>query len=66
MHDKPRRPDVSNDIFEQLRHGRRFGCIAGVSAYAMHLLESLKDRFFRIPGGDADTHAVFREQPGTT
>jgi hypothetical protein len=64
MHDKPRRPDVSNDILEQLCHGRRFGCIAGVSAHAVQLLESLKDGFFRIPGCDGDTHTAFREQPG--
>ena len=66
MHDKPRRPDVLNDIPEQLRHGRRFAGIAGVSTHAMRLLEGLKDRFFGIPGCDADTHAVFREQPGAT
>src|SRR6266478_1388580 len=29
MHDKPRSPDVLNDILEQLLHGRRFACIAG-------------------------------------
>jgi hypothetical protein len=66
MHDKPRRPDASNDILEQLCHGRRFGCIAGVSAHTMRLLESFKDRLFGIPGCDADTHAVFRKQPGAT
>src|SRR5438445_2505148 len=32
----------------------------------MRFLEGLKDRFFGIPGCDADTHAVFREQPGAT
>ena len=64
MHDKPRRPDVFNHLLEKPLHGRRFACIAGVSAHAMHLLKSLKDRFFGIPGCDADTHAAFREQPG--
>jgi hypothetical protein len=66
MHDKPRRPDVLNDILEKLCHGCRFGCIAGESTHAMRLLEGLKGCFFRIPGCDAYTHAVFREQPGAT
>jgi hypothetical protein len=66
MHDKPRRADVLNDISEQLRHGRRFAGIAGVSTYAVRLFEGLKDRFFGIPGCDADTHAAFCEQPGAT
>jgi len=66
MHDEPRRSDVSNDILEQLLHGRRFACIAGVSAHAMHLLQCLKDRLFGIPGCDGDTHAVFREEPCAT
>src|SRR4029079_5302948 len=66
MHDKPWRPYVLSDILEQLLHGRRFACIAGISAHAMHLLESLKDRFFGIPGCDTDPHAAFREQPSAT
>ncbi|MGY4486247.1 hypothetical protein ACVWWR_005438 [Bradyrhizobium sp. LM3.2] len=66
MHDKPRRSDLSSDIREQLCHGLRFACIAGVATYAVHLFESLKDGFFRIPGCDGDTHSVFREQPGAT
>jgi hypothetical protein len=61
MHDKPRRPDVLNGILEQLRHGCRFACIAGVSTHAARLLESFKDRFFGISGCDADTYAVFRK-----
>jgi hypothetical protein len=55
-----------NHIREQLCHGCRFGCIAGVSTHAMRLLESLKGRFCGIPGCDADTHAAFGEQPGAT
>jgi hypothetical protein len=66
VHDQPRRPDVSNNILEQLFYGSRFARIAGVSAHSMHLLECLEDRFFGIPGCQADTHAVFREQPGAT
>jgi hypothetical protein len=55
-----------NDILEQLRHGRRFAGIAGVSTHTMCLFECLKDGFFGIPGCDADAHAAFREQPGAT
>jgi hypothetical protein len=29
-------------------------------------LETLQDGFIRIPGGDADTHVVFREELGAT
>src|SRR4051812_30178887 len=66
MHDKPRRPDVLDDAPEQPCHSRRIAGIAGVSTHAMRLLEGLKDRLFGIPGCDADTHAVLREQPGAT
>jgi hypothetical protein len=66
MHDKPRRSDFLNDIIEKLRHGGRFGCIAGVSPHAMRLLEGLKNCFFGIPGSDGHTHATLREQPGAT
>ena len=66
VHDKRRRPKVSNNILEQQLHGRRFACIAGVSAHAVRLLQTLQHRFVRIPGCDGDTHAVFREQPGAT
>jgi hypothetical protein len=66
MHDQRRSPEVSHDILEQQLHGRWFACIARVSAHAVHLLQILQDRFVRIPGGDADTHAAFREQPGAT
>ena len=66
MHDKPRRPHVLNDVLEQLLHGGRFACIAGVTAHAMLFLKGLKDRFFGIPGRDADAHAVFLNEPGAT
>ena len=61
VHDECRRPEVPNNILEQPLHGRWFACIAGVSANAVRLLEILQDRFVRIPGGDGDTHAAFRE-----
>ena len=66
VHDKRRRPEVSNDVLEQQLHGRRFAGIARVSTHAVRLLQGLQDRFVRIPGGDADTHAALREQPGAT
>src|SRR5439155_13514729 len=66
MHDKPRRPDVLDEAPEQLCHSRRVAGIAGVSAHAMRLFESLKDGFFGVSGCDADTHATFRKQPGAT
>ena len=64
MHNKPRRPDVSNDVLEEPLDGRRLACITGVSANAVHLLEALKDGFFRISGCDGDTHAIFGEEFG--
>jgi hypothetical protein len=66
MHDKTRSPEVSNNILEQQFHGALIACVARVSAHAVRFLETLQDRFVRIPGCDTDTHAVFREQPGAT
>ena len=58
VHDERRSPEVSDDILEQQLHGRWFACIARVSAHAVRLLQILQDRFVRIPGCDADTHAA--------
>ena len=66
VHDERRRAEIPNDIVEEPLHGRRFACIAGVSANAVLLLQSRQDRFVRIPRGDGDTHAALREQPGAT
>jgi hypothetical protein len=54
-------PEVSNDTLEEQLHGRRLACIARVAAHAVRLLEILQDRFVRVPGCDADSHAAVRE-----
>jgi hypothetical protein len=66
VHHKRRCSKVSNNILEQRLHRCWLACIAGVSADAMRSLETLQDEFIRVPGGDADTHAVFGEELGAT
>ena len=66
VHHKCGRPKVSHNILEQRLYGFRIACIAGISARAVRFLETFQDGLIRIPGGDADAHAIFREEPGTT
>jgi len=61
VHDKRGSPKVANNILEQHRHGRWFARIARVPAHAMGPLQILQHRFVRIPGCDADPHAVLRK-----
>ena len=49
--------------FEVSDRGRVAG-VAGVEASAQRPLQGLEHRLVRRPGGEGDTHAVGREQPG--
>jgi hypothetical protein len=66
VHDKCWSAEIANNILEQQVDRCRLGRIASVSAHSVRFFDTLQGRLVRVPSGNTDPHAVFREQSTAT